>query len=1026
MAGKGVQLKIRLFLEGIEVPVIAVQTISQPNGPTQCVIQIPPSSMGTKLLPRTLVHVFFLDFYENESPLVSNSLQTTKKQDPTAYETAASRLNSNDDSERIDVEELIQDRNNNRYKLLFSGELIGYQWTKNQSQRSLVLQCVDLSNYWDYAYQFNNTDIFGPGYKALFSGGSTDLLTDFLSSPGEVVTSLLHQSSVQYPSLPGLLGGVVRIMESVGGSYYYGKTFQGQNVFFSIAELRLHISQMITVFPTDPTASRLLNADGWEPLFGRILGGLGEQVSIRDVMNALMSTVFHETFAQTCPKFVPGTGGSVSGFGRKKIRNVPAFYTFYQTAVGGQQQITIAKGSIISAEPLPTTPGQEASLKVKKPAEVLGIQLDRLRKTLQEASSFSNRMNLPAAAPLFSAAATAIGVAITKLKRDWAPGRAGRKIDDIINKLDEAAAALNKVEGLEVNTVSQDKATPARLNSHIIRPDIWFGPPPRCNVLFPENYDTLNFARVFMQEPTRLLLKTNEEFVGEDELFDSFYFAPKQRTVKGQKRTLEALFNNDLFEHELFTGILPVFEKMGEINILAVRSGTTDSTLPKVDLAQRSTNFLYFKYRYAARKMSVRGKFNPYVAAGFPGLILDKYVDLEQAATIRSLLEQNKRKVPELRKYLGTHFLGNFTQVTHSVDQRSGSTSIECSYPREHDETSEFLGASIQDDQVVQRRTGADAERQTTVASLIKPALGSIGPNFGVITRVDDPGLLPNLPGSTADNAPTLPLFLGAGVIGSGKTNVPVNVPVVAGKYGPAVVSAVGDPARTVVFTPYRVTEKVPRYQQDVVQLPPEEYIRPGWYADVWHPTKIGTIYDFFFSTGSIVDQLEIRRPDGGATGQQNDSTSDALSDAQNSTGKSDPRNDITTILSLQPGASIEQAVDFLVLTYSYMRQSGLDTDEFIRAYAWRPIATMIDMFGTSDLEFTSDGTRVVRGIEGFHSRAFGNFNDLFGLVTPDIESVLGVNRQSLARQRLDVRGRRFQAVADLVSSLQLSRAILG
>ena len=88
--------------------------------------------------------------------------------------------------------------------------------------------------------------------------------------------------------------------------------------------------------------------------------------------------------------------------------------------------------------------------------------MDRLRKSLQEGAAFSNKKNLPAAAPLFSSAATAIGVAITKLKKNWAPGRSGKNVDEITSKLDEAATALNKITLLETNTVSQDKATPAR------------------------------------------------------------------------------------------------------------------------------------------------------------------------------------------------------------------------------------------------------------------------------------------------------------------------------------------------------------------------------------------------------------------------------------------------------------------------------------------------------------------------------------------------------------------------------------
>jgi len=1030
MAGRGHKLRLRLFLEGIEVPVIAAQVVAVPNGPMQCVIQVPPSAMGTKLLPRTLVHLFFYDFYELDSPLVSNATQTNNsKQNPTTYEQAQSRRNdrTGQDVDQESDDEFARDRANDRYKLLFCGEIIGFQWTKNQTQRSLVFQCVDLSNYWDYAYQFSNTDIFGPGVKAVFSGGSTDLLTDFLTSPGEAITSLLHQSSIQYPNLPGLLGGIVRILESVGGTYYYGKTVQGQNIFFSLAELRLHISQMITVYPQDPTASRLLNSDGWDALFGRVLGNLGEQVSIRDVMNSLMSTVFHESYGQPCPRYVPGTGGSTNGLGRKSIRVVPALFPLYQTAIDGQSQITTIKTSITGTQPQSTTPGQESTLLNKNPVDFLSVQMDRLRKLLQQAATVSNQKNLPAAVPLFSSAATAVGVAITKLKKNWAPGRSGKNVDEITSKLDEASTALGKVAALETNTVSRDKATPARLNSHIIRPDIWFGPPPRCNVLFPENYDTITYSRVFTQEPTRLLLKTNEEFVGEDDLMDSFYVAPKVKTVKGQKKSDQLLFENDILDHELFTGILPVFEKMGEMNILAVRSGTVDSTLAKVSLAQRSTNFLYFKYRFTARKMSIRGKFNPWIAVGFPGLILDKYVDLEHVSTVRTLLSQYQQKVPELTKYLGSHYLGAFTQVTHAVDQRQGVTTIECSYPRQHDETTELLGPSMLDDQMVNKRTGADANRQTLVAALTKPPIGGVGPNFGIISRVEDAGLLPPLPGSTPDTAQKLPVFLGASITGGNlDSSAPVDVPVAAGAVSSAVADYVGDSAKVVVFKGYRITERVPQYRQEYVKMPPEEYIRPGWYADVWHPRKIGEIYNYYFGIGSITDQTNVNQPDGSSKTLINIDDLEQLGDAGNSKGGNDPRADISALLTLQEGASIEQATDFLVLTYSYIKQSGLDVDEFVRSYTWRPVATMLDMFGTSDLQFTADGTQVIRGVEGFHSRAFGNYADLFGLVTPDIESVIGVNRTAIARQRLDIRGRRFQAVGDFVSDLQFARAILG
>ena len=86
----------------------------------------------------------------------------------------------------------------------------------------------------------------------------------------------------------------------------------------------------------------------------------------------------------------------------------------------------------------------------------------------------------------------------------------------------------------------------------------------------------------------------------------------------------------------------------------------------------------------------------------------------------------------------------------------------------------------------------------------------------------------------------------------------------------------------------------------------------------------------------------------------------------------------------------------------------------------------MIDMFGTSNLTLSPDGSRILQGFEGFHSRAFGQYEDLFGLVTTDIESVLGIKRGEAASQKTDTRKRKQDAVLDYVAAIQLSRAMLG
>jgi hypothetical protein len=1044
MSATGQRLRLRLFLEGVEVPVIAAQITAQPNAPLQAAIQIVPHHLGTKFFPRTLVHLYFLDFFEQANPSLAHrpagNPGDPKKQDPTTYEQGRQRA-QNSSGQVESNSSFLQDVANTRYKLCFVGEVVGFQWTKNQTQRSLVLQCLGLSNYWDYAYQFNNTDLFGPGLKALFSGGSTNLLTDFLTTPAEVITSLLHQTSIQYPALKGLLGGIVRVLESIGGSYYYEKTLAGQNVFFSLAELRLHITQCITAFDQDDTGFRLLSAGGWDSLFGRVLGGLGEQVSIRDVMNSINSTIFHETYDQPCPMYLPGSGGSVNGLGRQKLKNIASLNTFYQLAVNADQELTQLQSDITApatvvgnanTTDLLTLSQQTLQAEAEKSGTAKNstiLRMQNLGQSLRNNGTHALRLGLNDIYGPFQAASSAINQAITQVKKNWAPGQGPGKTASNINKLlQQAQTQVQKVENLEVNTIKQSKAIPARLQSSILRPDIWFGAPPRCNVLFPDNYHTVQYQRMFLQEPTRFLLKTNDEFVGEDELFDQFYFAPKIRTVKGQKGTLDALFNNDIFSHELFTGILPIFEKMGEFNIFAVRSGTVDSTIPKIGLAQRSANFLYFKHRFASRQMNISAKFNPYLVAGFPGLVIDKWIDLQSIQQIQSLMEKRGQPTPEQQAFLGSHYLGDFTMIQHSIDQRQGKTDIQATYARQHDEISKFLGP-IESDQQVMQQTGT-VNRDTVVAGIQAPPLGGVGPNFGKIVQVADVTSAYASPsGQTAATAQQLPLYRGPRDPNTEETGVlvPVGVPQVAGTLGPEIVALVGSTSAQVTFKAFKVTEQVPQYRSKTVDTPPEEYIRPGWYGYIWHPKMIGQAYQFYFNTGSIVDSSQLSLPDGTSfSGGPDQQTQDAITQASNATSGDNQSLQSLMLLTLQQGATIEQAVDFLVTTYSYAKNIGAAIDKFTQSYTWRPITTMVDMFGSSDLQFSSDGSSVVTGVEGFHSRAFGPYDNLFNLVTPSIESILGIKKTSVARQTGDVRGPRFRAVADYVVALQFSRGILG
>jgi hypothetical protein len=189
----------------------------------------------------------------------------------------------------------------------------------------------------------------------------------------------------------------------------------------------------------------------------------------------------------------------------------------------------------------------------------------------------------------------------------------------------------------------------------------------------------------------------------------------------------------------------------------------------------------------------------------------------------------------------------------------------------------------------------------------------------------------------------------------------------------------------------------------------------------------VSKVYNQFFKTGAITEPIQVSDHTGGSTGVLSSDALSALSDQQNAGDDSDPRIGTASIFSLINNRSIEDATAFLVLVYSYIKKGNLDVNEFLKTYTWRPIASMIDMFGTSDLQLSSDGSRVVQGIEGFHSKAFGPYEDLFGLVNSDIETVLGVKRgQPVVAQRLDTRKRKQDAVRDYVGQIQIGRALLG
>jgi len=187
----------------------------------------------------------------------------------------------------------------NKWKLFFCGEVIGYQFMKSASQRAIILSCLDLSVYWDtcYQYQVNVSSLHG-NTTAQFVGAGTTLFDTFFQSPESTLVDVITRRSVSHPELTGLLSGVVHLLERVGGVYTRAG-FRGVNDFFTIAELRYHLIDMLGAAEDDASSQRLFPRRAFNVWARNSAGRLGQIASFREILNLLNGFIFHNTVP--CP-----------------------------------------------------------------------------------------------------------------------------------------------------------------------------------------------------------------------------------------------------------------------------------------------------------------------------------------------------------------------------------------------------------------------------------------------------------------------------------------------------------------------------------------------------------------------------------------------------------------------------------------------------------------------------------------------------------------------------------------------------
>lgn len=1020
----GHNLRLRLFLEGVEVPVISATVNVAPNSPSTASIQVIATDKVLELHPRTVVHLFFYDFVDAASPLSTD-------------------YNPNDPATQP-LPPSLADYSDSAYKLLFMGELQTFSFQKDSGNRAMVLQCVDFSNYWDTTYQYNfKGSLLGGRRHAAFIGANANFFTSPLGHGVGTIAALLNGRSVNFPNLKGLLAGIVRMLEAIGGSYYGTTTFKGANDFTSIAELRLKILQQICAAEKDNSTAKLFARKAFNMWMNRQVGGLGKLVTFRGLTQMLQKFIFHDIYPCPAPKYYPGE----SGLKKKKawavsVAKDPATRAFVQKLHRMDKLFKSEKTNITGAY------DNGVSKYWIDRIEADHRQLGRLMSGVGVPKIFVSgmaevRKNYNAiASAVFKGADEGFGGVSAKKLGKASPNRTAE------NRCNDALDAIAVMLGKKIKhsgIVTYDKLP--RVNNQVLRPDIWFVPAPRCNVLFPELYSNFAWSRNFYREVTRLELQTTHEILGDDALFNGRYYAPNVADMRKGLKLSSRRFNGLILQHELFTGIIPMYEKISEANLFAMRSRKVKYKGAKVGYAQRAVNFQYFKHRFASRQMTAHGRFNPWFVPGFPAVLIDRPMDndklLISGLPLNDQLAQlgiygpyqiEWTRAMVLAQIIPTQFCGSCVQMSHNLNQQGGNTQYAFQQARVHRESTEYLGV---DKAVVSKKVGT-ATRRTVVAAIPSeaPKVKKRGPRGGLITKVEDV--------SGQYGGKFVQLYNGKVKVKVGAAD---NINAV---FKTSTNQSESPKSGSNYFKAYRISEQFTKRVREKIDLPIEEAIRPPWIWDGWSNLKIGETYMDFFGINSITDvdgftsKEALETLEGADTYfalMETKEGKDQTKKGEQSTDKNDQDTEYetstkqkisaATILAIEKERTIENAIDYLVRVYSFIKFHNLDVGEFLKNYTWRPIATLPEIMGSSDLiiEETSTGKyEATRGKEGFHSRAFSDESDLFGLVDKKVKKVLGLTKEKThaAAKRLDVRAIRREAVREYVAELTDSRGLLG
>lgn len=249
----GKPLNAKLFLEGIEVPLIGASITHTVNQAAIAYIDVVPEKEIKKIKPRTHVAIYARDY---NSPLRGRG-----------------NLNF-------------------PHVLAFEGEVFGFDFGKKPSSRSFTIKAIDVSSYWDnvVAYFFNALQSLGKGAERIGEAGQNQKDLEKTDTPQKAVTHSISsfflqtiQDTLEESDENDFLDGFVRVIQSI----------TKLNEFYQLAEERLRINDRI-LLNSSKELTELLEEQRALDWFEGVAGRNSGYRTLRQVINKLMSIIFHD------------------------------------------------------------------------------------------------------------------------------------------------------------------------------------------------------------------------------------------------------------------------------------------------------------------------------------------------------------------------------------------------------------------------------------------------------------------------------------------------------------------------------------------------------------------------------------------------------------------------------------------------------------------------------------------------------------------------------------------------------------